>query len=58
MDYTVAKSWTTGRLSLSLFMKSSSVCQVVDALSGVLLLPLTDIKTEIVKVSVSFEGSE
>ena len=44
MAYTVAKSWTTERLSLSLFMKSSSVCQVVDALAGMLLLPLTDVK--------------
>lgn len=40
-------------------MESSSVvCQVVDGLSGVLLLPLTDGKTEIVKVSVSLKGSE
>ena len=26
MDYAVAKSWMTERLSLSLFMKSSRVC--------------------------------
>ena len=50
MDCTVAELDVTEHLLLSLFMESSSVCQVVDALSGVLLLPLTDVKTEIVKM--------